>query len=56
MTVQNAVAIAGGFTSRANQGAVDVTRKVNGQVITGRVNISSAIVAGDTSYVRERLF
>ncbi len=56
MTVQNAVAVAGGFTARANQGAVDVTRKINGQVITGRVNISSAIVAGDTIYVRERLF
>ncbi|KQV81992.1 polysaccharide biosynthesis/export family protein [Rhizobium sp. Root1220] len=56
MTVQNAVAVAGGFTSRANQSAVDVTRKINGQVMTGRVNISSAIVAGDTIYVRERLF
>lgn len=56
MTVQNAVAVAGGFTSRANQSAVDVTRKINGQVITGRVNISSAITAGDTIYVRERLF
>jgi polysaccharide export outer membrane protein len=56
MTVQNAVAIAGGFSARANQGGVDVTRKINGQVITGRVNISAAIVAGDTIYVRERLF
>jgi polysaccharide export outer membrane protein len=56
MTVQNAVAIAGGFSARTNQSGVDVTRKINGQVITGRVNISSAIVAGDTIYVRERLF
>ncbi|MDM9619817.1 polysaccharide biosynthesis/export family protein [Rhizobium sp. S96] len=56
MTVQNAVAVAGGFSARANQGAVDVTRKINGQVLTGRVNISSAIIAGDTIYVRERLF
>lgn len=56
LTVQNAIAVAGGFTSRANQGSVDVTRKLNGQVITGRVNISSAIIAGDTIYVRERLF
>lgn len=38
------------------QGAVDVTRKINGQVMTGRVNISSAIIASDTLYVRERLF
>ncbi|MBB3963939.1 MULTISPECIES: polysaccharide biosynthesis/export family protein [Rhizobium] len=56
MTAQNAIAVAGGFTPRANQGAVDVTRKINGQVMTGRVNISSAIIAGDTLYVRERLF
>jgi polysaccharide export outer membrane protein len=56
MTVQNAIAVAGGFTSRANQSTVDVTRKVNAQVLTGRVNISSAIIAGDTIYVRERLF
>ena len=56
MTIQNAIAVAGGFTARANQRMVDVTRKINGQVLTGRVNISSSIVAGDTIYVRERLF
>ena len=55
MTVQNAIAVAGGFTSRANQTSVDITRKINGQVLTGRVNISGPIVAGDTIYVRERL-
>ena len=56
MTVQNAIAVAGGFTSRANQNMVDVTRKINGQVLTGRINISGPIIAGDTIYVRERLF
>ncbi|NEJ70826.1 polysaccharide export protein [Rhizobium phaseoli] len=56
MTVQNAIAIAGGFTSRANQSMVDVTRKINGRVLTGRINISGPIIAGDTIYVRERLF
>ena len=56
MTVQNAIAVAGGFTSRANQRMVDVTRKINGQVLTGRINISGPIIAGDTIYVRERLF
>lgn len=56
MTVQNAIAVAGGFTSRANQSMVDVTRKINGQVLTGRINISGPIIAGDTIYVRERLF
>lgn len=56
MTAQNAVAIAGGFTSRANQKDVDVTRKVNGQAITGRNAVATPVMAGDTIYVRERLF
>ena len=56
MNVQNAIAISGGYTARANQSNVDVTRKVNGEVITGRVTISDPIMAGDTIYVRERLF
>jgi polysaccharide biosynthesis/export protein len=56
MTVQTAVAIAGGFSPRANQASVDVTRKINGRVFTGRVNISDPIMAGDTIYIRERLF
>ncbi|MFD1743974.1 polysaccharide biosynthesis/export family protein [Rhizobium helianthi] len=56
MTAQNAIAIAGGFTARGNQQNVDVTRKINGQVFTGRTTISAPVLAGDTIYVRERLF
>lgn len=56
MTVQNAIAIAGGFTPRALQDNADVTRQVNGQVLNGRVPISDPILPGDTVYVRERLF
>jgi polysaccharide export outer membrane protein len=56
MTAQNAIAIAGGFTPRGNERDVDVTRKVNGQVATGRTAITAPILAGDTIYVRERLF
>lgn len=56
MTAQNAIAIAGGFSPRANQRDVDVTRNISGQVMTGRVNISAPVLAGDTVYVRERLF
>lgn len=56
MTIQNAIAVAGGFSPRANQGNVDVTRKINGKILTGRVSISDPILAGDTIYVRERLF
>lgn len=56
MTIQNAIAVAGGFTPRAFQGNADVTRKVNGQVATGRIRISDPVLAGDTIYIRERLF
>lgn len=56
MTVQNAIAIAGGFSARAQQSSTDITRKINGKIMTGRVSISSPILAGDTIYIRERLF
>ena len=56
LTVQKAIAIAGGFSARANQGSVDVTRDINGEVMTGRVRISDPLLPGDTVYVRERLF
>ncbi|MEO1143136.1 MAG: polysaccharide biosynthesis/export family protein, partial [Pseudomonadota bacterium] len=56
MTVQTAIAIAGGFTARAQQADADVTRNVNGEIITGRVPISDPILPGDTIAVRERLF
>lgn len=56
MTIINAIAVSGGFNGRANQRDVDVTRKINGQIITGRVPITDPILAGDTVYVRERLF
>lgn len=55
MTVQNAIAVAGGFSARARQNEVDITRQINGKVITGRVLITDPIMPGDTIYVRERL-
>ena len=56
MTVQKAIAMAGGFSPRANQGSVDITREINGKVMTGRVVTSDPLLPGDTVYVRERLF
>lgn len=56
LTIQKAIAAAGGFTPRANQRSVDVTREINGEVLTGRVVISDPMLPGDTVYVRERLF
>lgn len=56
LTVQKAIAIAGGFSPRANQESVDITRDINGKVMTGRVVTSDPLLPGDTVYVRERLF
>ncbi len=56
LTVQKAVALAGGFSPRANQESVDITRDVNGKVMTGRVRTSDPLLPGDTITVRERLF
>ena len=56
MTVQKAIAAAGGFSPRASQDNVDITRIINGEVMTGRVLTSDPVLPGDTIYVRERLF
>ncbi|MCO4319647.1 polysaccharide export protein [Phyllobacterium sp. 21LDTY02-6] len=56
MTAQKAIAAAGGFSPRANQENVDVTRQINGESLTGRVTISEQVLPGDTIYVRERFF
>jgi len=54
MTVQTAVAIAGGFTPRAAKRRFDVTRHVNGEVITLRLGPADPVLPGDTINVRER--
>lgn len=56
MTVQNAVAIAGGFTPRAYQSAATLTRVVKGQQVTGDVPATAPLRPGDTIVVRERFF
>ncbi len=56
MTVRTAVAIAGGFGPRGYQGAVDLTRVIDGTPVTGRVPLDTPIRPGDTITVRERIF
>jgi polysaccharide export outer membrane protein len=56
MTAQKAIAAAGGFSPRANQNDVDITRVINGESLTGRVTISDPVLPGDTLYIRERFF
>ena len=54
MTVQTAVAIAGGYTERASMRSYEVTRRVNGQVDKLIVDKDYAIKPGDTIFVFER--
>jgi polysaccharide export outer membrane protein len=54
MTVQTAVAIAGGFSPRASQYGADLTRQFNGQLYTASVPITAPVRPGDTVVIRER--
>lgn len=56
LTVQTAVAIAGGYTERARESTVKVTRRMNGQEVTFKVGQDYNIRPGDTIYVTERFF
>ncbi len=56
MTVQQAIAVAGGFTQRADKTSIEVTRSSGGTVSTATLLLSDPVAPGDTLYVRERLF
>ena len=56
MTVRMAVAIAGGFSPRGFQDAVDLTRLIDGEPVTGRVPLDTLLRPGDTVTARERIF
>ncbi len=56
MTVQTAVAIAGGFTPRAKKRTVQLTRRTNGSTVTRKVPASWKVQPGDTITVKERFF
>lgn len=56
MTAETAVAIAGGFTPRASQRQVELTRTVAGQTYRGPVPLSYPLRPGDTLKISERWF
>jgi polysaccharide export outer membrane protein len=56
MTVQTAVAIAGGFGPRAAQSYAELTRVQNGQQAVAEVPLSQPVRPGDTIRIRERFF
>jgi polysaccharide export outer membrane protein len=56
MTVENAIAIAGGFTPRASKDKVTITRKVQGTPTRFALPLRSPLRPGDTIAVSERWF
>jgi polysaccharide export outer membrane protein len=56
MTVEKAVAIAGGFAPRASKSTVELTRDVAGQPIKSDVPLTFPVRPGDTVVVKERWF
>ncbi|MGE3646228.1 MAG: polysaccharide biosynthesis/export family protein, partial [Beijerinckiaceae bacterium] len=56
LSVQKAVAIAGGFGPRAYRYDVNLTRIVEGRAITAAVPLTQLVRPGDTITVRERFF
>jgi polysaccharide biosynthesis/export protein len=56
MTVQTAVAIAGGYTPRAKKRNFQITRQVNGATVMRTVSPNEKVQPGDTITVKERFF
>lgn len=56
LTVRSAVAIAGGFSERANEQVVQITRRAGGMAEKFDVPDEFVIQPGDTIYVYERFF
>ncbi len=56
MTIETAVAIAGGYSERANERRFKLTRRIDGLVDIMEVPSDYVVRAGDTVYVHERFF
>ena len=56
ITVQNAIAIAGGYGARADKNEVLLTRKDATGTHTSKVPVTTQVYPGDIVYVRERWF
>jgi polysaccharide export outer membrane protein len=56
MTVETAVAVAGGFTPRAQRSRIELHRQVDGQTMQGVVPVGYPLRPGDTVVVTERWF
>ncbi len=55
LTAQTAIAIAGGYTARASEGTVEITRTINGAVTVGVVPVTDPVRPGDVIRIGQRL-
>jgi polysaccharide export outer membrane protein len=56
MTVETAVAIAGGYTPRARKDQAELTRSQDGRPMVSDVPVTQPVRPGDTIFVHERFF
>ena len=56
MTYLQAVAIAGGYTYRAEESNAEITRPENGRIVTFLIDGNSVIKPGDTIVIKRRWF
>lgn len=56
MTVLTAVAVAGGFTYRAQTDSASILRRINGTTVEGRVPRGMGVLPGDVITIFERYF
>lgn len=56
MSVLTAIAMAGGYTFRANQKNMTITRQIEGRNVMGRAGDTTTVQPGDTIRVSERWF
>ncbi len=56
LTIQQAIATAGGYSPRADQGAVLLTRRTANGTKTYKVPVTTQVYPGDIVFVRERWF
>ena len=56
MMVRKAIAVAGGFTPRAVESSVDITRVIDGRPVTFSAPLSYPVRPGDALTIEERFF
>ena len=56
MTVQQAIALAGGLSDRGSDRGIMARRLVNGKMTDVEVKLDDKVQAGDTIVIRQRFF